>query len=155
MRQVGFPLAAIVLMLIVLAGAQEPDSQPASQPLNDAPTSATLVRELVVDLATGKAQEDGGGPAEFTAAMTAASQDLSDAEYGAYARLLIGNMVGETLPEKYENAYDQSLANAHAMQGAALVLLQQEMAKRMEAVAETQAKINLVMGEFSAYIPAE
>jgi len=135
-------LGALAILATWAAIVPAQESQPTSQPVAD-PVRAEVVRVASVD------------PAAFTAALVQASADLSDAELGAYSRILIGNLQGADLVEKYSNAYDGSAANAHAMQGAAMMRLQEEYAVKAAEAQAVLKKIGMIQAEFAAYQPQE
>lgn len=92
-------------------------------------------------------------PVEFDAAMVAVSESLSDEEFGRYSRLYKQNYQGADLVEKLTNAYDAHPATAHAMQAAALSMMQEQAAGLQGQLTALQERMAAINAEFEAYAP--
>ena len=135
---VGLALLGILSMWAWAAVGQEPESQPTSAPVVDP------VCEAVVTLAAKDTSA-------FDEAMVSVSADLSDEEFGRYSRLYKSNFTGADYPSKVRNAYEKSPITAHAMQGAALTILNAEAQRIAAELAAVQAQMAVIQGEFGKY----
>lgn len=137
-------LICMAVALTIAAIAQvatsevKPEQVAASQPVIDP------ICEVIVELAARDT-------AAFDEAMVSVSDGLSDEEFGRYSRLYKSNFIGADYPAKVRNAYQASPITAHAMQGAALVLMEREIAERVKEVQALQAKAVSVKAAFDAY----
>lgn len=140
MNRIFAALVAVVICGAWLAFAQEPfaTTEATSQPALDP------ICEAVVALAAKDT-------AAFDEAMVAVSADLSDEEFGRYSRLYKSNFVGESYPDKVRHAYESSPITAHAMQAAALSMLQAEARALQVQIAEIQKQMQGINGEFVKY----